>query len=96
MLAATIALTHHERYDGGGYPHGVAADQIPLEGRIAAIADAFDALTSDRVYRAAIGVPEAVEVMRADRGTQFDGELLDAFLTDVGALQALPGGGAPS
>jgi putative two-component system response regulator len=79
-LAALIALTHHERVDGKGYPQGLRGDEIPLEGKIAAIADVFDALTSDNVYRVAIPVAEAIEMMETGRGTQFDAELLDVFL----------------
>jgi putative two-component system response regulator len=79
-LAATIALTHHERLDGTGYPNGVRGTDIPLEGRIVAVADVFDALTSERVYKRAMSVMEAVEVIRQGRGTQFDPEVVDAFL----------------
>lgn len=79
-LGATIALTHHEWFDGSGYPNGLAGDAIPLEGRIAAIADVFDALTSHRVYRRAFSLPKAVEMMTADRGRHFDPGLLDSFL----------------
>ncbi|MBA2461123.1 MAG: response regulator [Actinobacteria bacterium] len=78
-LAALMALTHHERIDGTGYPRGLEGDEIPVEGRIAAIADVFDALTSDRVYRGAFRPDEAREQMLAGRGTQFDAELLDLF-----------------
>ncbi len=80
--AAEIALTHHERFDGGGYPRGLAAADIPLAGRIAAIADVFDALTSDRVYRAAFTLMRAVEMMKEDAG-HFDPELLKAFLDSI-------------
>ncbi len=80
MRAATIAYTHHERVDGQGYPRGLSEEQIPLEGRIASIADVFDALTSNRVYKKAFGLDEALETMRLGRGTQFDGDLLDLFL----------------
>lgn len=79
-LAATIALTHHERFDGGGYPQGIAGEAIPLEGRIAAIADSFDALTSDRPYRQALSAEEAKTVMIGERGTHFDPDLLDLLL----------------
>ncbi len=78
-LAALMALTHHERIDGTGYPRGLAGDEIPIEGRIAAIADVFDALTSDRVYRAAFQPDEARAMMEEGRGTQFDADLLDLF-----------------
>jgi putative two-component system response regulator len=79
-LAAEIALTHHEWFDGCGYPRGLRGTDIPLSGRIAAIADVFDALTSERPYRAPLAFDDAVEVMRKERGTHFDPELLDAFL----------------
>lgn len=79
-IAATIALTHHERNDGTGYPHGLAGEEIPLEGRITAVADVFDALLSDRCYRPALPVAEAVELMRAGRGTQFDPRVVDVLL----------------
>jgi putative two-component system response regulator len=79
-LAALMALTHHERIDGTGYPRGLEGDEIPIEGRIAAIADVFDALTSDRVYRAAFQPDEARAMMEEGRGTQFDAHLLDLFL----------------
>ncbi|HEY6399278.1 MAG TPA: HD domain-containing phosphohydrolase [Solirubrobacteraceae bacterium] len=79
-LAAVIAWTHHERWDGAGYPRRLRGDEIPLEGRIVAIGDVFDALTSDRVYRPAMTVEHAVDLMRAGGGAHFDPELLDLFL----------------
>ena len=79
-LAAEIALNHHEWYDGCGYPRGVRGEDIPLAGRIAAIADVFDALTSERPYRAPLTDEAAIEVMRRERGTHFDPALLDLFL----------------
>lgn len=81
-VAAVIALTHHERFDGSGYPWGVCGDEIPLEGRITAIADVYDALTHDRVYRPALPVDEVAAIMRAGRGTHFDPDLFDAFVTE--------------
>ena len=81
-MAATIALTHHERVDGQGYTRRLAGREIPVEGRIVAIVDVFDALTTDRVYRAALPVAEALEVMRGDVG-HFDPELLEVFIRDV-------------
>ena len=83
QLAATIALTHHEKLDGTGYPHGLKGDEIPIEGRIAAIADVFDALTSNRVYRKAYSLGEALGIMREGRGTHFDPELLDVFFDSM-------------
>ena len=79
-LAASIAWTHHERHDGGGYPRGLRDDEIPIEGRIAAVADVFDALTSDRPYRPAYSHEVALRMMRDGRGTHFDPRVLDAFL----------------
>jgi putative two-component system response regulator len=78
-LAARMALTHHERIDGEGYPGRLVGDAIPIEGRICAVADVFDALTSDRVYRKAFQPDEARELMLEGRGTQFDAGLLDLF-----------------
>ena len=82
-LAATIAWTHHEKFDGTGYPRGLSGEEIPEEGRIAAIADVFDALTSHRVYRPAFKVDEAVEIMREERGKHFDPIALDLFLDSL-------------
>jgi putative two-component system response regulator len=84
--AATVALTHHERVDGTGYPQGLRGDEIPVEGRIAAIADVFDALTSHRFYSRAVSATTAVGMMKAGRGTHFDAMLLDVFLADMGAV----------
>jgi cyclic di-GMP phosphodiesterase len=83
-LAATIAWTHHERVDGGGYPRGLAGDEIPLEGRIVAVVDVLDALTSDRPYRDALPHDEAVELVCGWSGTRFDPQVVDALLTVVG------------
>jgi methanogenic corrinoid protein MtbC1 len=79
-LATTIALSHQEKWDGSGYPRGLVGEAIPIEGRIVAIADVFDALTSDRVYRKAFAVEEAVQMLRDQRGHHFDPVLLDAFM----------------
>ncbi len=89
QLGALIARTHHERWDGSGYPRGLAGEDIPLEGRIAAVADVFDALTSDRVYRIALPVESAIEMMRDQRGRHFDPQLLDAFFLAMGEIEAV-------
>jgi putative two-component system response regulator len=78
-LAAEIALTHHEKLDGTGYPNGLTGESIPLSGRIAAIADVFDALTTDRVYRPAFPLTEAADMMKKDSGRHFDPDLLALF-----------------
>jgi PAS domain S-box-containing protein len=90
QLAATIALTHHEHYDGGGYPRGLAGESIPIEGRIVAIADVFDALTSNRVYRPAMTIDQTLAILRDGRGTHFDPVLLDHFLHDLHDAGAEP------
>jgi hypothetical protein len=84
-MGATIALSHHERWDGGGYPRGIARENIPIEGRIVAIADVFDALTSHRVYRDAFPVEKAVEMMKEESNRHFDPVLLDAFMEVLGS-----------
>jgi len=80
ILAASVALNHHERWDGTGYPNRRRGEDIPLEARITAVADVFDALTRDRVYRAALPMDTAIDVMQRDRGGLFDPKLLDLFL----------------
>jgi methanogenic corrinoid protein MtbC1 len=83
-MAATIALSHQEKWDGTGYPRGLKGEAIPIEGRIVAVADVFDALTSDRVYRKAFSIEDAVQMMREQRGRHFDPVLLDAFMEVLG------------
>jgi HD-GYP domain-containing protein (c-di-GMP phosphodiesterase class II) len=79
--AAVIVLAHHERYDGAGYPRGLAGEQIPLGSRIFMIADTFDAMTSDRAYRAALPAEEALAEILRNSGTQFDPEAVRAFMS---------------
>ncbi|MCS7301350.1 MAG: response regulator [Fimbriimonadales bacterium] len=79
-MARQIALTHHERWDGRGYPQGLQRDETPLWGRIVAVADAYDAMTNDRPYRPALSHEQAVEIIRAEREHQFDPTVVDAFL----------------
>jgi response regulator RpfG family c-di-GMP phosphodiesterase len=87
-MAAEIALCHHERYDGGGYPRALAGAAIPLCGRIVAVADVFDALTSTRPYRAAWDVPQALDFLREQRGRHFDPACVDALLSELDAVLA--------
>ena len=86
-VAEEIARTHHEHWDGSGYPAGLKGSEIPLPGRIVAVVDVFDALTHERPYKPAWPVEAALEELRAKRGRQFDGDLVDAFgeLVDGGA-----------
>ncbi|RYF42894.1 MAG: HD domain-containing protein, partial [Cytophagaceae bacterium] len=79
QLAAKIALTHHERWDGGGYPQGLVGEEIPIAGRIVAVADVFDALTHDRPYKKAWPVEVAVAEIENGAGTQFDPHIVQAF-----------------
>jgi putative two-component system response regulator len=78
-LAADIARSHHERFDGTGYPEGLAGDAIPLAARIVALADVYDALTSKRPYKEAFPHEKAAAIIEEGRGTQFDPDVVDAF-----------------
>lgn len=78
-MARNIAASHHERWDGKGYPRGLAGEAIPFEARIVAVADVYDALTSQRVYKPAMPHAEAIRLIREGRGTQFDPQVVDAL-----------------
>lgn len=80
QLGAQIALTHHEKFDGSGYPGGLAGDAIPLSGRIVAVADVFDALTSERPYKPSWSFDKAIALLRSGRGNHFEPACVDAFL----------------
>lgn len=80
QMGATIALGHHEKFDGSGYPYGLRGEEIPLAARIVAVADVFDALTSVRPYKQAWPVQDAVAYLRKQRGTHFDPGCVDRFL----------------
>lgn len=82
-LAARIARSHHERFDGQGYPDRLAGEDIPPEARIAAVADVFDALSSHRVYKAAYPIDKCVSIIRQGRGTHFDPDVVDCFLEAI-------------
>jgi putative two-component system response regulator len=83
QMAAIIALSHHERFDGSGYPQGLVGHDIPLAGRIVAVADVFDALTSERPYKRAWPVEEAVKYMRDQAEKHFDPSCVDVFFSDL-------------
>jgi len=89
QVAAEIALTHHEKYDGNGYPHGLSGENIPLFGRIVAVADVFDALTSARSYKKAWSIEEACQLLRDGSGKHFDPACVEAFLSDFGEVIAI-------
>ena len=83
QMAHDIALSHHERWDGGGYPNGLTGEEIPLMGRIVGLIDAFDAMTSNRAYRAARSVEESCAIIEDERGKQFDPGLVEVFLHNI-------------
>jgi response regulator RpfG family c-di-GMP phosphodiesterase len=80
---AVIALSHHERYDGGGYPNGLSGQEIPLYGRIVGLVDVFDALTSNRPYKEAWPLEKAVDLLISGKGTQFDPDVAEQFVTNL-------------
>jgi putative two-component system response regulator len=81
-IAAEIAYSHHEKFDGSGYPLGLAGDAIPVFGRIVAVADVFDALTSERPYKKAWSIEQAIQLLVDGKGIHFDPACVDAFLTE--------------
>ncbi len=92
QCAAEIAYSHHEKFDGSGYPRGLVGEEIPLVGRICAVADVFDALTTERPYKSAWSIEEAFESLKKGRGTHFDPACVDVFinaLDDILRIQAI-------
>lgn len=87
--ARVIALTHHERWDGTGYPAGLPGEEIPLEGRICALADVFDALTTSRSYKSAWNIDRAVELIEDHSATHFDPGLVVAFRTALPEIERI-------
>ncbi|MBZ0113081.1 MAG: response regulator [Thermoanaerobaculia bacterium] len=83
MMAREIALSHHERWDGQGYPHGLAGESIPLSARIVAVVDVYDALVHHRVYRPAVPEEEVLELMEGERGLHFAPEIFDLFFDNL-------------
>jgi len=88
-FASGIALTHHEKIDGSGYPNNLKGNDIPIEGRIVAVADAYDALTSYRSYRPAKSLNDSIEIFNADRKRAFDSECIDALLKNIEEISTL-------
>lgn len=88
-LASEVAMAHHERFDGTGYPRGLAGTDIPLSGRIVAVVDYFDALTMDRCYRPAIADDTALAMLSRERGRLFDPAVADSFLAHADEMMAL-------
>ena len=89
QIGAIIARSHHERYDGKGYPDGISGENIAIEARIAAVADVFDALTSKRVYKKAMPMEKAIAILEQDRGKHFDPALVDIFLDNMETVLAI-------
>jgi putative two-component system response regulator len=90
-MAATIALTHHEWFDGNGYPQGLSDGEIPIEGRIVAVADIFDALLSDRPHRSAMKTEQATNLIAGESGTHFDPDVVAALMANLDEALALRG-----
>lgn len=88
-LARVMALCHHERWDGKGYPLGLAGEDIPLEARIVAVVDVYDALRSDRPYKKAFGQEECERILREGAGSQFDARVIEAFFRNVEEIMAI-------
>ncbi len=89
QMGERIALSHHEKWDGSGYPQGISGEQIPCEGRICAVVDVFDALTMDRPYRKALGEEQVLGMLKADSGAHFDPDILDAFFTALPRIREI-------
>lgn len=88
-MAAVIALTHHEKWDGSGYPLGLKAEEIPIEGRITAVADVFDALVSKRAYKKAYDLDRCLEIIKQLSGSHFDPQITDAFFRTIGKIEEI-------
>jgi len=88
-VAERIARSHHERWDGKGYPYGLSGDKIPLEGRMTAVADVFDALVSKRVYKPAFTVDRSLNIIAEERGNHFDPQMVDAFNFALDEIKAI-------
>lgn len=89
QVGAEIALSHHEKYDGTGYPYGLKGEQIPIYGRIIAVADVFDALTSDRPYKQAWSIEMAMAFLEENKGKHFDPRCVDAFFSNWESVLAI-------
>lgn len=89
QMARSIAMSHHERWDGSGYPRGLSGQAIPIAGRVVALADVFDAMISERPYRAAWAIKDAVEYIQNNSGKHFDPELVEIFLRELPGIIAI-------
>jgi two-component system response regulator RpfG len=89
QIGAIIALNHHEKYNGKGYPNNLNGEEIPLEARIVAVADVFDALVSDRPYKKSWSIEKAIDYINQERGSHFDPDCADAFLSEMQEVEAI-------
>ncbi len=89
MAAKEVALTHHEKFDGTGYPYKLKGEDIPLSGRIVALADVFDALVSERCYKKTSTLEEAITIIKGEKGKHFDPAVVDAFLNSLDIIKAI-------
>ena len=89
QMAESIALTHHEKWDSSGYPQGLKGTDIPIAGRITAIADVFDALTSKRPYKEPFSLQKSLDIIRESRGSHFDPQVVDAFFSIIDVIQGI-------
>ncbi len=89
FIGIQIAESHHEKWDGSGYPYGLKGDQIPLSARIVAVADVFDALTSKRCYKEPFSFDESVKIIKEGKGKHFDPDVVDAFLESIDKIKAI-------
>ena len=85
-MAARIALTHHEKWDGSGYPRKIAGADIPLEGRMVAVADVFDALSSERPYKKPFPLEKCIQILQEGRNKHFDETIVAAFMRRLGDI----------
>ena len=85
-MGCEVALSHHEKWDGSGYPSGLIGNNIPLSARIVAIADVFDALANERVYKKAYPIENCIKILKEERNKHFDGELVDLFLSKIDSI----------
>ena len=88
-VARDIALSHHEKWDGTGYPNGLSGTNISLPARIMAVADVFDALVSDRCYKQPVSIEDAFEIMQQARGSHFDPYLVDVFIASEAEIRSI-------
>jgi len=95
QMSAVVALCHHEKWDGSGYPRGLKGDDIPIEARIATIADVFDALTSKRIYKPQFTLKDTLDIINGDSGKHFDPKVVDAFIRALPKITPIMEGFAP-